>query len=410
MTDSIQKISTRAMWRLIAIGVVFAFAITFGVSRANASTPGQVGDAPRCTVDAVGARGSAFHPSGDKTTVKFKITGTSNCKVQLSANSFYAPSMNGKPYSKQILYQRVTKVFKRGTYSMTVGIPTTSTPAKGCYYQVDLTYGIHNLTPLIAYGHGKIANCGQPPQPTPQLVCQSLTFGVVTDKDNTYQFTAKATVSNTTITKYDFNFGDGKTQTVTTSATTAQATHTYAEAGKTYTATVAVSSKDKSNVTSANCKVTVTTPETPKTPTLVCENLTFTAVSGQANTYTFTAAGSANDTTITNYVFDFGDGNSDTVTTANTTATTQHTYADSNKEYRATVTVNGKDVQNVTSPTCAVTVSANAKPQPPAKTPVLGATTELPNTGAGDVFGFFAATAAAGGLIHRYLLRRKLSV
>jgi hypothetical protein len=402
MTGSLYK-TTRAL-RILLIGAVFALAITVGISKVNASTPGQVGDAPRCTVDAVGARGSAFHPSGSTTTVKFNVTGTSSCKVQLSANSFYAPSISGKPYSKQILYQRVTKTFKRGTYSMTVGIPTKSTPTKGCYYQVDLTYGIHNVTPVLAYGHGKIAQCGQtPPPPTPQLACQSLTFGVVADKDNTYNFTATATATNTTITKYVFSFGDGKTQTVATSAKTAQATHTYGEAGKSFTASVAVSSDKLSNVTSANCKVTVTTPETPKTPVLVCENLTFSPVGDKANTYMFTANASANNTTITNYVFSFSDDESTTVTTGENTAKTTHTFPADSKNRTATVKVNSEDVKDVTSAACAVSIAAKPKP------PVLGATTELPNTGAGDVYVFFAATAVAGALIHRYLLRRKVA-
>ena len=402
MTENLHT-TIRAL-RILLIGAIFAMAITVGISKVNASTPGQVGDAPRCTATAVGARGSAFHPSGSETTVRFKVTGTSNCKVQLSAAAFYAPSMNGKPYNKQILFQRITKIFKRGTYSMTVGIPTKSTPAKGCFYQVDLTYGIHNHQPLIAYGHGKITQCGQPtPPPAPQLACQSLTFDVVAETANTYRFTATATAANTTITKYVFNFGDGKSQTVNTSAKTAQTMHTYDESGKTFTATVAVSSNSLSNVTSTNCKVAVTTPETPKTPVLVCENLTFSPVAGKANTYTFTTNASANNTTITNYIFSFSDNESTTVATADTTAKTTHTFPSDSTNRSASVTVNSEDVKDVTSDTCKVSIPNNQKPV------VLGETTELPNTGAGDAFGFFAATAVAGGLIHRYLLRRKLA-
>jgi len=398
MADSPQK--TIRVWHSLLIGAVFVAAITIGASKVNASTPGQVGSAARCTVTAVGARGSAFHPSGSTTSVKFRVTGTSGCKVRLSTISFYAPSINGRPFSKQILFQRVTKIFTRGTYSMTVGIPTKSTPAKGCFYQVDLTYGIHNHTPLLAYGHGRIAQCGQT-QPTPQLTCQSLTFGVVADTANTYRFTATATASNTTITEYVFSFGDGKTQTVNTSAETAQVTHTYAQAGHTFTATVAVSSGNIANITSANCQVTVTTPETPKTPALVCENLTFGAVANKANTYTFTAHANASNTTITNYVFSFSDNESTTVTTANTTAQSTHTFPADSQNRSATVTVNSQDVKDVTSDTCKVSIPNKQKPA------VLGKTTELPNTGAGDIVSFFAATSVAGAFLHRYLLRRK---
>ncbi|CAN5329101.1 hypothetical protein BH09PAT4_BH09PAT4_06580 [soil metagenome] len=406
MTRSIQKVARTI--RYILVAVVLGLVINAGLSKVEASTPGQVGSAPRCTVEAVGARGSAFHPSGNSTTVKFKVNGPSNCKVQVSANSFYAPTMNGQPYNKQILYQRNTKVFsKSGTYSMSVGLPTSSTPAKGCFYQVDLTYGVQNHTPVLAYDHGKIPQCGKQP-PQPQLACRNLTFGPVNSTDNTYRFTATAAAANTTITKYVFDFGDGKSQTVKTSNHTARTTHAYSQAGKKFTAKVAVSSKDRSNVTSANCRVTITTPKTPKAPVLICEGLTFSADASQANTYTFTANASAKNTTITNYIFDFGDSNSDTVATSNTSATSKHTYADATKGYRATVTVNSKDVQNVTSAKCAVAIPANPTNTPPT-TPVLGAATVLPNTGAGDVVGFFGATTVAGGLIHRFLIRRRLA-
>ena len=145
--------------KLLGFALALVSVATLGVVQLqlNAQVPGQVGNAPRCTVTAVGARGNAFHPSGNRTTVTFNVKGKSSCRVQLSANSFYAPTMNGKPYNKQILYQRVTKVYKPGRYSLSVGLPTKSTPAKGCYYQVDLTYGVHNVTPVLAYGHGKIA-------------------------------------------------------------------------------------------------------------------------------------------------------------------------------------------------------------------------------------------------------------
>lgn len=116
----------------------------------QASAPGQVGSAPVCKAEAVGDRSKAFTISGTTATVKFKVTGKENCRVQLSANSFYAPSMDGRPYDQQILYKRVTKTFQRGTYSMSVGLPKDSTPNKGCFYQVDLTYGTFNHTPVLA--------------------------------------------------------------------------------------------------------------------------------------------------------------------------------------------------------------------------------------------------------------------
>lgn len=179
--------------------------------QSNAAMPGQVGAAPRCTATAVGARGSAFKVSGNNATVTFNVKGASNCKVQLSANSFYAPSMNGKPYSKQILYDRVTKNYTRGTYSLAVALPAKSTPAKGCYYQVDLTYGTHNITPVIAYGHGKL-DCSVK---QPAASCSALT---VTPLDRTnFRFEGSATTKDgAKVTGYVYTVFDSNGQLIDT--------------------------------------------------------------------------------------------------------------------------------------------------------------------------------------------------
>jgi len=315
-------------FRYALASAVLALAVSAVSSApASAATPGQVGKTTRCTAKSVGARGSAFHQSGNSTTVKFKVSGKSGCKVQLSGNSFYAPSMNGKPYNKQVLYKRVTKTYKPGTYSMTVALPpkATSSP-KGCYYQVDLTYGIHNVTPVIAYGHGKVCQPKPKPQPKPQaqLTCVSLTKSLLNSDNQTYKFTAKASAKNTTITSYAFNFGDGKTTTVKSGKASVAVSHNYAKNGKTYKVSVAVNSTKKNGVTSAHCVVSFTTPK-PTKPT-------------------------------------------------------------------------------PTPPTPTPTPPTPTTPE----TPTTPSTpSELPNTGAGDIIGFFSATTIAGGLLHRFFLRRK---
>lgn len=150
--------------RLKLFGFVAALlaVATVGVIQLQTFAAGEVGSAPRCTVEAIGTRDTAFKVSADgkNATVGFNVTGKAGCKVRLSTNSFYAPTMDGRPYSAQILYQRNTQVFTKGTYNMSVAIPQTSTPAQGCYYQLDLTYGTHNVTPVLAYAHGAINNCG----------------------------------------------------------------------------------------------------------------------------------------------------------------------------------------------------------------------------------------------------------
>ncbi|MCA9327910.1 PKD domain-containing protein, partial [Candidatus Saccharibacteria bacterium] len=98
-------------------------------------------------------------------------------------------------------------------------------------------------------------------------------------------------------------------------------------------------------------------PTVPPKPSLVCDNLSKDVVEGSMRrTYTFTAQASAKHTTITNYVFNFGDGKSQTVNTSKEKATTkEHTYAPG-KTYTATVTVNSKDVKGVTSKDCKISV------------------------------------------------------
>ncbi len=101
----------------------------------------------------------------------------------------------------------------------------------------------------------------------PSLVCNSLTAVAVAGRELTYNFTANATVHDSTIRNYVFRYGDNASSTVTTSASTASSTHTYANYGTTYTASVLVNSVNNSNVTSTNCQVRVTTPPA-KTPNI----------------------------------------------------------------------------------------------------------------------------------------------
>lgn len=151
--------------------IVQSLAVFSPPEAANAATPGQVGDAPRCTVDAVGPRANAFSVQNGKVVVSFDVTGGKKCKVQLSVNSFFAPSIDGHPYEQQILHDRTTRTFDTpGRYTMQADLPNHSTPAKGCFYQADLTYGTHNVLPVLAYDHGKL-NCGTTvtPPPTPPV-------------------------------------------------------------------------------------------------------------------------------------------------------------------------------------------------------------------------------------------------
>jgi len=199
--------------KLLGFGLSLLAVATIGVVQLQtlAAEPGQVAGAARCTVEAKGQRASAFNVNDAQTraTVDFSVKGAADCKVQLSANSFYAPSMDGRPYDQQVLFDRVTKTFDKGDYSMTVKLPTQSTKQKGCFYQVDLTYGTHNVQPVLAYGHGKIKGCGEE-QPNPKAECVEVK--AIEQERTKFLVTAKANVSGgAKIKSYGFKVTKGTT-------------------------------------------------------------------------------------------------------------------------------------------------------------------------------------------------------
>jgi uncharacterized repeat protein (TIGR01451 family) len=256
--------------KLLAFVVSLLAVATIGVVQiqTQAAEPGQVGSAPRCTVEAKGARGSAFAVNGNKATVDFTVKGAEGCKVQLSANSFYAPSMDGRPYDQQTLFDRTTKVFGKGSYSMSVNLPTQSTQQKGCFYQVDLTYGTNNITPVLAYGHGKIQGCGEQP-PKPKAECMSLTVKEHEIPRTRFLATATAAVSGgAKIKSYSFTVTKGATtvydNTYPSAATTQSVVYNLNEPGD-YKVKAVVNTSEGPK-TSADCTATVTVTPPPVQP------------------------------------------------------------------------------------------------------------------------------------------------
>lgn len=289
--------------RIGLIFTVFAIAIqSLAVfvppEASNASTPGQVGSAPRCTVSSVGPRGSAFTVDENKmATVSFDITGGKNCKVQLSANSFYAPSMDGRPYNKQVLYQRITKIYDTpGRYTMSVALPPNSTEAKGCYYQVDLTYGTHNVLPVIAYGHGTL-DCKAP---VTSATCSSL--NVTAQSDTRFTLTGTAAVTNATISKYSFviTLPNGQTveKPVVTNATTASVVYENSTPG-TYKAVLTVTT---SLGTRSGADCTKSFVVQPPTPVASCSAVSV-VVNNRTQAYFTGTAQASGGAKITSYTF-----------------------------------------------------------------------------------------------------------
>jgi uncharacterized repeat protein (TIGR01451 family) len=242
-----------------------------------------------------------------------------------------------------------------------------------------------------------------PPQPPEKkLTCDSLTAtpGDVAENGNqAFTLTAKATAQNVTITSYKFHFGDGSADATVNSAST---THTYAPGE--YDAQVFVNSNDQdhTNVTSDACKVHIKVKQ-PQAK-LSCDSLTATpgtidqATGNQA--FSFTANATAQNTTITSYVFNFGDGQNQTVNTGATTANANHTYAPG--DYTATVTVKAGD-QQATSDKCKVKIHVAQKEKAKLVCTSLGATAGEVAEDSSQSFSFTATASAQNVTITNYV-------
>jgi uncharacterized repeat protein (TIGR01451 family) len=246
-----------------------------------------------------------------------------------------------------------------------------------------------------------------PPQPV--VKCDLMTATSI--GDNKYRFDTTYTATNGAKLKTaTYTFGDNSAPLVTDKTTVE---HTYAKPG-TYvskvTLTFQVGDQTK-EVTSPECMKTITI--NPPTVVVKCDQLTAESLGDRQ--FRFTVRHSSQNATYKSATFNFGD-NSAPVTGSATTV--NHTYAqDGDYQVRASVTftVNGQD-QTVTSDACAMTVRAqtpkNNCPIPgkehlPMNSPEcknVPVTTVLPNTGAGDILGIFAATTVAGVIAYHLRL------
>lgn len=143
-----------------------------------------------------------------------------------------------------------------------------------------------------------------------------------------------------------------------------------------------------------------------KKPVYSCDLVTLEELGGRKVKATVKAT-AENGAKVKNYVYDFGDG-SDKLVTDKTSA--EHTYAkDGSYVVRVAVNVNANDKDKlVESDKCAAPVKFEAGKPPVVKPPVQPeAPKELPNTGAGDVFGIVAAVTVAGAVAHRLILSKQ---
>lgn len=146
-----------------------------------------------------------------------------------------------------------------------------------------------------------------------------------------------------------------------------------------------------------NNSATVTTTKTcVNTPEYSCNLLKVEKTTGRGVKVTDFKTTQKNGATFKHVSINWGDNT--TVLNTNKPVGQTHTFA-ADGTYSivatATFTVNGAD-KTATSETCKVSVNFGSTTTPPTTT------TTLPNTGAGDVVGLFAAVTVAGAVAHKF--------
>jgi uncharacterized repeat protein (TIGR01451 family) len=161
-----------------------------------------------------------------------------------------------------------------------------------------------------------------------------------------------------------------------------------------------------SSITTVNRDCKQQTPAPAPTPTYSCDLLTL-AKGGNRKVTSKVDYKAENGAKLKMVTYDFGDGSQPLVTDK---TTADYTYKKDGKftvTAKLTVTANNKD-ETVTSASCAQSVDFTT-PAAPAVASAATTGGNLPNTGAGDVFGIFAGATLIGFLAHRMFTNRRLT-
>jgi len=267
----------------------------------------------------------------------------------------------------------------------------------------------------------------------PTYACKSLTKSPVEGEKDTYMFTTDAPTSNgATVAKVVYDFGDGTTQTVNDLS---PVKHHFAKPGN-YDVKVSVTFSLPGNNTQTVEGLKCHTAVTVLAPYYACTQLIASSLNADNTQFRFTVmTKQGNGATLKDADFTLDGGNTTTgVTTKDKDGNIykEYTFAADGSGHTVVAKVNfnvADGVQSVTckasvtstkAPTCTVPGKENLPPNSPqcveeckpgipvgdsrCATPVAA---QLPNTGAGDVFGLFAGTSAFGAVAHRVFKSRR---
>jgi uncharacterized repeat protein (TIGR01451 family) len=201
----------------------------------------------------------------------------------------------------------------------------------------------------------------KPPEPQ-SIACSALTVSILNKDSREVEAKVTGSAQNTTITGYKIDFGDN---TVVNQQT---AKHTYVDYGKYTIKAYVTGTVDGKTVTvggDGGCVKTIefTKPEPPK-QAITCDVLTLNILNNKTREVEAKVTGSAQNTTITGYKIDFGDG------TVVNEQTAKHTFADYGKytvKAHVSGTVDGKPV-TVSSDGCVQMVEFKKPPEPTVQT------------------------------------------
>jgi hypothetical protein len=231
--------------------------------------------------------------------------------------------------------------------------------------------------------------------PKQELSCKTLAPDFKQEGDTFhYVFTVTANVKNVKEFTYDIDYGDNhsESQGVKNGETQFVFKHDYKQLDKDQFYFV-VATVNKQLPAVETCKTKLKIPGKPPVNSLACIDLKGVPTDKEKKNYTFTGRVQVNNTTVTSYSFDFGDGVKQTFNTSDLTFATTHTYADNApKDLVASFTATGPTGTTPLIDLCTAKISR-----------------QLVVTGPAGTMSIFALASVGGVALHQFILRRKLT-